>query len=312
MKLNISPLETGQLDAADRIFRLAFGTRNGLPDPMKFDGDAARIKTRFHARNVITLGASVNGELIASAFGTIWGSFAWLGPLSVHPKYWNNHIAQQLLELAIPALDKPIKRHQALFTVAESAKHLALYRKFEFSPWFLTALMEKPVRLSSSPDYMKFSEIQGAERAGCLKDLLAISSSLYEGLDLTEEVLTVESQKSGDTIIVLQSGKPVAFAITHYGPGTETSSDTAYIKFGAVLAGNSAQEYFDRLLAASERCAAARSMKRLQAGVNTGRRGAYGAMLNSGFHTIQQGVAMHRPDEAAYDRADVYAMDDWR
>jgi predicted N-acetyltransferase YhbS len=312
LKLEISPLNISQLEAADRIFRLAFGTRNSLPDPMKFDGDAARIRTRFHARNVITLGATVDGELIASAFGTVWGSFAWLGPLSVHPKYWNNHIAQQLLEIAIPALDNPVKRHQALFTVAESAKHLALYRKFGFSPWFLTALMEKPVRPSSHADYVKFSEIPPGERDSCLKDLLIITGSLYEGLDLTQEVLAVESQKSGDTIIVLQSGKPVAFAITHYGPGTETSSDTAYIKFGAVLAGNSAPEYFDRLLAASEQCALLRGMKRLSAGTNTARRGAYGAMLNSGFHTIQQGVAMHRPDEAAYDRADVYAMDDWR
>ena len=312
MKLDISPLDTTQLDAADRIFRLAFGTRNGLPDPMKFDGDAARIWTRFHARNVITLGATVDSELIASAFGTIWGSFAWLGPLSVHPKHWNNHIAQQLLELTIPALDKPVTRHQALFTVAESAKHLALYRKFGFFPWFLTALMEKPVRLLSSPDYLKFSTIPAGERDTCLKDLLTISGSLYEGLDLTQEVLNVDDQKSGDTIIILQSGRPVAFAITHYGPGTEASSHTAYIKFGAVLMGNSAPEYFDRLLAASEQCAAARGMKRLQAGVNTGRRVAYGAMLNRGFLTIQQGVAMHRPDEAAYDRADVFAIDDWR
>ncbi len=312
MNINISPLTSDQLDAADRIFRLAFGTRNGLADPMKFDGDAAKIRTRFYASNVISYGATIDGELIASSFGTIWGSFAWLGPLSVHPQYWNNHIAQQLLELAIPALDIPGKRHQALYTVAESAKHLALYRKFGFTPWFLTAIMEKPIHLSGHPDYMKFSEISKREKDSCLKDVINITNSIYEGLDLSREITEVDLRRSGETVVILQSGKPVAFAICYHGPNTEASSNTTYIKFGAVLAGERAPEIFNRLLAASEQCAVERGMKYLLAGVSTARRGAYGAMLNRGFRTVQQGVAMHRPDESAYDRPDVYAIDDWR
>ena len=120
------------------------------------------------------------------------------------------------------------------------------------------------------------------------------------------------SQESGDTIIVPRPGTPAGFAVCHYGPGTEADRDTAYVKFGAVRSGDSAPEVFGRLLDACEHAASLRGMKRLAAGVNTGRRGAYGAMLNRGFHTIQQGVAMHRPDEPAYDRPDAYAMDDWR
>lgn len=301
-----------QLDAADRIFRLAFGTRNGLADPMKFDGDAARIQTRFHAENVISLAASIDNELVATTFGTIWGSFAWLGPLSVHPKFWNNHIAQELLESAILALDRPVKRHQALFTVAESPKHLALYRKFGYSPWFLTMVMEKQLSQPVKPNFVKFSGVPERERNSYLKDFLTITNSLFQGLDLSQEMLTVTSRVLGDTIIIFQGDKPAGFAICHYGPGTETGSNTAYIKFAAVRRGKTAADLFVRLLSACEYCAVEKGLTHLVAGVNTGRRGAYGIMLDSGFRSIQQGIAMHRPDDPGYDRSDIYVIDDWR
>ena len=159
---------------------------------------------------------------------------------------------------------------------------------------------------------MKFSEIPEQERTGCLKDLLKITNALFEGLDLSEEILSVATRSLGDTIIILQSGTPAGFAICYYGPGTEAVSNTAYIKFGAVRTGVSSPDLFSKLLSASEDCAARKGLKHLTVGVNTGRRGAYGTMLNHGFRSIQQGIAMHRPDDPGYDRADVYAIDDWR
>jgi hypothetical protein len=35
-------------------------------------------------------------------------------------------------------------------------------------------------------------------------------------------------------------------------------------------------------------------------------------MLKRGFRTTIQGVAMQRPNEPGYNRADVYLIDDWR
>jgi len=46
--------------------------------------------------------------------------------------------------------------------------------------------------------------------------------------------------------------------------------------------------------------------------VNTGRSGAYREMLRLGYRTELLGVAMHRPESGAYNRADVYILDDWR
>ena len=322
MDLNIGPLLESEIPAADRIFRLAFGTRNGLPDPMKFDGDAARIKTRFYSGAVTAIGARVDGELVGSAFATWWGSFTWLGPLSVHPDLWNSGIAQRLLESALPVLDRR-SRHLALYTVAESPKHIGLYMKFGFWPGFLTPVMEKPVtnggrrqeaggRRGDSPRYSGFSQASGDEKKIYLDQCRDIASSMHEGLDLSDEIRSGENQRLGDTILVSGDRGPMAFAVVHLGAGTEAGSNTAYVKFAAVRPGPRAGECFDRLLAACEHLAAQRGMSRLVAGVNTGRRGAYSGMLGRGFRAIMQGVAMHRPDDPGYDRPDAYAIDDWR
>ena len=46
-KIKIRQLVEGDLATADHMFRLAFGTFLGLPDPITFSGDADSVKTRF-------------------------------------------------------------------------------------------------------------------------------------------------------------------------------------------------------------------------------------------------------------------------
>ena len=58
--------------------------------------------------------------------------------------------------------------------------------------------------------------------------------------------------------------------------------------------------------------AAEKGLQKIIAGVNTGRQEAYQHLLNSGFRTELQGVAMERPNEPGYNRAGIYLIDDWR
>lgn len=39
---------------------------------------------------------------------------------------------------------------------------------------------------------------------------------------------------------------------------------------------------------------------------------AYRILLARGFRTTLQGVAMHRPNAAAYSKPDLFVIDDWR
>ena len=74
MTTAVRPLLETDLDAADRIMRLAFGTFIGLPDPMKFMGDADMVRTRWRADPSAAFAAVVDREVAASNFATIFVS----------------------------------------------------------------------------------------------------------------------------------------------------------------------------------------------------------------------------------------------
>src|SRR6266851_1109533 len=80
-----------------RIFRVAFGTLVGAPDPESFWADREYVSMRWHADPGGALVAEANGTLAGSNFATNWGSFGFFGPLTVRPELWDQHIAQRML-----------------------------------------------------------------------------------------------------------------------------------------------------------------------------------------------------------------------
>src|SRR4029078_6220881 len=91
------------------------------------------------------------GGVVGSTLATRWGSAGFFGPLSVRPDLWGAKIAQSLMEAIMQRFADWGTTHAALFTFAESAKHVALYGKFGFHPRFLTAVMARPVSTATGP-----------------------------------------------------------------------------------------------------------------------------------------------------------------
>jgi GNAT superfamily N-acetyltransferase len=313
MDVAIRALEEPELDDAERIFRLAFGTFIGLPDPLQFSGDCAYVRTRWLGDPSASFAALGDGELLGSNFAAHWGSFGSFGPLTVRPELWEQGVAKRLLVATMDRFDSWGLAHAGLFTFAQSAKHIGLYQRFGFYPRFLTGVMAKAVTQPAGSGRAElFSASSEASRDACLAECRAVTSTLLDGLDVTSEIRSVQSQALGDTILLLNGNRLQGFAVCHLGPRTEAGSGVCYVKFGAVRSGPSAAGDFERLLDASERFAAARGATRLVAGVNTAREGAYRSMLGRGFRTFLQGVAMQRPNWPGYNRPDVFAIDDWR
>lgn len=157
---------------------------------------------------------------------------------------------------------------------------------------------------------LKYSALSEAHDA--LSASRKLTDSIYEGLDATSEIRAVQSQRLGDTILLWGGDWLDGFAVCHSDEGSEAGRDTCYLKFAAVRPQPGADKVFERLLDACEALTVERGLQRIEAGVNLIRNQAYRQMLVRGFHTEIQGVAMHRPDSPAYNRADVLVLDDWR
>ncbi len=313
MKPTIRPLTERDLPVAGRIISLAFGTFLGAPEPEKVFADLDYAGTRWRTDPTAAFVAELDGEVVGSNFAVRWGSVGFFGPLTVRPDLWAHGIGVQLMEPVMDCFERWNVTQAGLFTFAQSPKHVGLYQKFGFWPRFLTAIMSKQVQIPANPSrWSRYSEVPESERAACLDACRALTDSLYPGLDVGNEIRAVSAQNLGDTVLLWEDGELVGLAVCHCGSQTEAGHDKCYVKFGAVKSGPMSEALFGWLLDACESLAAARGLTRLEAGVNLARHRAYRKMLERGFRTAIQGVAMHRLDDPGYSRPEVFVIDDWR
>src|SRR5271157_2846291 len=170
MEFIVRPLRKEDLQTADHIMPVAFGTFIGVPDPGSFGEGMDHVKTRWLANPKAAFGAESDGELVGSNFATRWGSFGFFGPLTVRPDLWDRGIAKLLLEPTMDLFNKWGVSRVGLFTFAHSPKHIGLYQKYGFWPRFLTLLMSKttPGR-GTSEGWSKFSDVPDLEMGRCLE-----------------------------------------------------------------------------------------------------------------------------------------------
>jgi GNAT superfamily N-acetyltransferase len=312
--VSVRPLVEPDLDRADEIFRVAFGTFLGLPEPETFFGTADYVRTRWAADPRAAFAATVEGEVVGSNFAADWGSVGYFGPLTVRPDLWDRGIGRRLMEPVMDRFDTWENRHLGLFTFSHSPKHLELYRRYGFWPRFLTAVMRKRVTVSAVvPGRVLYGELTAAERPDALGLARALTGAVHEGLSLEREITAVQAQGLGDTVLLEGAGSGLdGLAVCHCGAGSEAGEDVCFVKFGAVRPGPDAADRFERLLDACEQLAAEKGLGQLDAGTNLARQDAYRRMADRGFRTWLQGVTMHRPNEPGYSHSDAYVIDDWR
>ncbi len=315
--IKVGPLKESELEEADRIVRLAFGTFLGLPNPLDFMGDRTYMAPRWRSANTKVIAAREGDRLIGSNIATRWGSFGFLGPLTVLPEYWDRGVAQRLLEFTMTIFDGWGVRHTGLFTFSHSAKHVGLYQKFGYWPGYLTAIMTRTPEASSTARSepanapVLLSTVRKSDRDQAIQACGKLTHKLYKGLDLSDEIRAVLAQRTGDVVLTYTRGVLDAFAVCLNGSGSEGGAKTCYIKFAAARGGAGAGERFDKLLDACEAFASARGAS-IEAGVNLAREDAYRRMRAHGYRVAMQGVAMQRPHVDGFNRADAYVIDDWR
>jgi len=312
----VRPLRAEDLDEADRIFRLAFGTFLGLPDPIRFAGDADYVRWRFRALPDAAFAAEVDGTLAGSILAVRRGSVAFFGPLTVRPDLWEAGIGQRLVRATVDVFDRWGVRQAGLFTFAQSAKHVALYQKFGFWPGSLLAITSRDVAGITPSDGgtppRTLSSLAPAERRAALDACRAVAEAIFPGLDPTVESEATLALGLGDVVLLHEGDEVVGFAVCHCGAGSEAGSGACFARFAAVRPGAGAAARFDRLLDACAALARERGLTHLVAGVSLACRGAYRRLLERGFRTRLQGVAMYRPDGDAYHVAEAFVLDDWR
>lgn len=311
MQIEIRPLAERDVPEADRIFRLAFGTFIGLPDPMAFAGDSGMVPTRWRAAPNAALGAYDGETLLGSNFASRWGSFAFFGPLSVRPDLWDKGVAKRLVAATMALMDRWGVEQRGLYTFPTSEKHHGLYGKFGFAKQALTPLLGKAVA-GQGDAATTLSSLPPSERAAMLRDIRGLTHAILPGLDVTDEIPRLAAHALGDVVLLRDGAGLDGFAVCHTGAGSEAGSGAVYVKFAAARPGPGAEVRLERLVAACEDFARMRGAGQVVAGVNAARADALAILRAHGFETLMDGVAMQSPGRAGFNRSDCFVIDDWR
>ena len=305
------------LQEADRIIRLAFGTFMGHSSPEDYRLDARYAHPRYNADPSASFVAESNGKIIGSNFGLHWGSVGIFGPLTVHPEFWDKGVGSKLMEPVMGCFEDWDVTHSGAMTFANSPKHINLYRKFGYHPRFLIPFMSKKIESQTIIPNSKFTWAKYSEckenHDKYLEGCNQVANTVYPGLDLELEIKAVDKMNYGETVILFDESKEITgFAICHCGINTEAGNDKCYVKFGTVKSNSDSQSNFMNLLKACEELAIAKELSILTGGVNAGRYNAYQSMLNQKFSIDFLGVSLHQPNNDAFNIADRYVIDDWR
>lgn len=305
----IRPLREADLDAANAVFRRAFGTFLRLPDPMAFAGDGDPLRMRWRADPDAAFVAEQGGRVVGSNLAVRWGSVGFFGPLSVHPDLWNQQVGQRLMVPIIDCFARWGTTLTGLFTFAESTKHVGLYQRFGFWPRQLTIVMARKPTANASGELSTVGPTPDETVLAACRD---VTDGIYPGLDLSSTIHHLARERLGDTVLVHADGRIVGFAACYCGPGGDAVTGECFVKFGAVRSGTDAPAHLTQLLDAVDRLAIARGLRTVVAGINTARLGAYRLLLARGFRAGFQGVTMSRDAAVGYDRPDTFVLDDWR
>jgi predicted N-acetyltransferase YhbS len=315
-KLEIRFLRETEIEEAERIVRLAFGTFLNFPDPEANASDRRMILHRFRNDPRKVIAAILNDELVGTNVLTEWGSFGFFGPLTVRPDLWNSKIGTILVAAAIDEFGKDNVPNLGLFTFPDSPKHMGLYHKFGFCSRFLTPIMgnQPPFQaIGKEINHAKFSELSSLKKGRALADARFLASELSWGVDLTTEIELVEKYRMGDTLLYYdETEKLLSFAICQSGAKTEAGLSNCYVKFAATKVNGDSQKHFVDLLTLVEDYAVERNVNNIEAGINLSHDAAFDVMLNRNFRVMFIGVAMQKPNMPMHERKDTFVIDDWR
>jgi predicted N-acetyltransferase YhbS len=314
--LRVRLLKETELDAADRMLRLAFGTQLGLERPEEAFLGADPLRSRYRADPSSVFGAEQDGVLVGSNVVSCWGSFGFFGPLSVDVDHWGQGVAKRLVAAALEHLVARGVTQAGLFTFPDSVKHLGLYTSFGFWPQHLVAILEKQLAPNGSlpsPATVSFAAEANAGRARSALDAhRQLAGALYRGLDLEREVRSIFDQHLGDTLLLSDAAGTASFALCHIGSRSEAGEGRCYVKFAAARPGRGAAKRFEHLIDACEAFAMSQHAGVISAGASTACEAAHTALLRRGWRVTRYGVTMARPNRPVFNRPELFVLCDLR
>jgi GNAT superfamily N-acetyltransferase len=159
-------------------------------------------------------------EIVAFNIAHRSGIEGWMGPLAVRPEWQSGGLGKEIVRAGIGWLADHATRVIGLETMPRTMDNIGFYSGLGFLPARLTVTLTLDAASGDAPPLL-YGRLASREKDDVLAECLTLAHGLVVGYDYTREIALTDSLSLGDTLLVREAGRLVAFALCHTAPLVE-------------------------------------------------------------------------------------------
>ncbi len=172
------------------------------------------------AANGAMLWRDGRGEIAAFNMVHHSGVEGWMGPLAVRTEYQSSGVGKEIVERGIAWLRERRARVIGLETMPRTMDNIGFYSGLGFLPGRLTVTLTLDAATGDRQPEL-FGRLSARDRDTAMAETRLLVSSIAPGYDFTREIELTDSLSLGDTVLLIDRGRLLGFAICHTAPLVE-------------------------------------------------------------------------------------------
>jgi GNAT superfamily N-acetyltransferase len=148
------------------------------------------------------------------------GREGWMGPLAIRPDWQGAGLGKSLVSAGVQWLQREDMSVIGLETMPRTMDNIGFYSSLGFVPGPLTVTLSSEATTGTTPTTL-LGRLGASDRADALEEARTLVDSLVPGYDFTREIQLTEEFALGDTVLVHEGSRLVAFALCHSVPLVE-------------------------------------------------------------------------------------------
>jgi GNAT superfamily N-acetyltransferase len=159
-------------------------------------------------------------EIVAFNIAHRSGIEGWMGPLAVRPEWQGGGLGKEIVRAGINWLTDRSARVIGLETMPRTMDNIGFYSGLGFLPARLTVTLTLDAAGGDAPPLL-FGRLATRDKDDLLAECLTLTHGMVPGYDYSREIALTDSLSLGDTLLVRDAGRLVAFALCHTAPLVE-------------------------------------------------------------------------------------------
>src|SRR5437016_8329063 len=148
------------------------------------------------------------------------GTEGWMGPLAVRTEYQGTGLGKEIVTRGIEWLKQSRAAVIGLETMPRTMDNIGFYSRLGFVPGRLTVTTTLEGTYADKPA-LRFGHLDRAAQDHALAECRSLVNRLLPGCDYSREIVLTQELGLGDTVLIYDKRRLIAFALAHTAPLVE-------------------------------------------------------------------------------------------